>query len=58
MAHIYLHVNDVNITYFDSFAVEYIPKEIKKFMGHKNIVRNIYRIQAYSNVWILLYWIY
>ena len=29
--------------YFDSFGVEHIPKEIKKFIGNKNT----YRIQAY-----------
>ena len=32
--------------YFDSFGVEQIPKEIKKFIGNKSIVTNIYRIQA------------
>ena len=43
-----LSVNDNNVTYFDSFGVEYIPKEIKKFIGNKNIITNIYRIQAYD----------
>ena len=28
----------------------YIPKEIKKFIGKKNIITNIYRIQAYDSV--------
>ena len=28
---------------FDSFGVEHIPKEIKKFVGNKNIKTNIYR---------------
>ena len=36
-----------NVTYFDSFGVEHIPKEIKKFIGNKNIRTNIYRIQGY-----------
>ena len=40
----------VNVTYFDSFGVEYIPKEIKKFIGNKNIIANIYRIQAYDSI--------
>ena len=31
-------------TYFDSFRVEHIPKEIKKFIGNKYIITNIYRI--------------
>ena len=34
--------------YFDSFGVEHIPKEIKKFIGNKNIITNICRIQAYN----------
>ena len=45
-----MHVNSNNIIYFDSLGVEYIPKEIKKFIGSKNIITNIYRIQAYDLV--------
>ena len=30
-------MNDENITYFGSFGVEYIPKEVKTFVGNKNI---------------------
>ena len=33
-------------TYFDSFGVEDIPKEIRKFIGHKNVITN--RIQPYD----------
>ena len=36
-----LHVNGDNMTYFDSFRVEHIPKEIEKFKGNKNIATNI-----------------
>ena len=36
------------VTYFDSTGVEHIPKEIKNFTGNKNIITNIYRIQAYD----------
>ena len=43
-------MNANNIVYFDSFGVEYIPKEIKKFIGNKNIITNIYRIQAYESI--------
>ena len=43
-----LHVNDNNVTYFDSLGVEHIPKEIKKFIENKNIKTNIYRIQPYD----------
>ena len=39
-----------NAIYFDSFVVEHIPKEIKNFIGNKNIVINIYRIQAYDSI--------
>ena len=40
---------NVNIViYFDSFGVEYISKETKKFIGNKDIVTNIHRIQAYN----------
>ena len=45
-----LYVNANNIVYFDSFGVEYIRKEIKKFIGNKNIITNIYRIQAYESI--------
>ena len=41
-----LYANHKNVTYFDSFGVEHIPKEVKKFIGNKNIATNIYRIQA------------
>ena len=43
----YVHNNDV--TYFDSFGVEHIPKEIKTFINNKNIT-NIIRIQAYDSI--------
>ena len=45
-----LYVNNDNIAYFDSFGVEHIPKEIKKFIGNKNIITNIYRIQAFNSI--------
>ena len=35
-----------NVTYFDSFGVEDIPDEIRKFIGNKNITTNIYRVQS------------
>ena len=44
------YVNAENLTYFDSFGVEYIPKEIKKFIGNKNVKTNIFRIQAYDSI--------
>ena len=39
-----LYVNDNNVTYFDSFEVEHIPKEILKLIGNKNITTDIYRV--------------
>ena len=39
-----------NVTYFVSFGVEHIPKEIKIFTDKSIIVANIYRIQAYYSV--------
>ena len=30
-----MYVNRDNVTYFDSFEVEYIPKKLKKCIGHK-----------------------
>ena len=44
------YVNDNNVTYFDSFGVEHILKEIRKFIGHKNIKTNTYRVQAYDSI--------
>ena len=44
-----LYVNDNNVTYFDRFGVGHIPREIKKFIGSKNIT-NIYRIQADDSI--------
>ena len=41
------------IIYFDSFGVEHILKEMKKFIGSKNIIyfsTNIYRIQTYNSI--------
>ena len=39
-----------DVTYFDSFGVEHIPKEIKTFVNNKNIKTNILRIQAYDSI--------
>ena len=43
-------MNKNNVTYFDPFGVEHIPKEIKAFIKNKNIETNIFRIQAYDSV--------
>ena len=31
-----LYVKNIEIMYFDSFGAEHVPKEIKKFIRHKN----------------------
>ena len=45
-----MYINSNDVTYFDSFGVEDIPKEIKKFIGNKNIKTSIFRIQAYNSI--------
>ena len=44
----YVKTNEV--IYFDSFGVEHIPKEIKKFIGNKNIKASICRLQVYDSI--------
>ena len=45
-----MYLNNNDVTYFDSFGVEHIPKKIKKFIGSKNVMANIFRIQAYDSI--------
>ena len=45
-----LYVKNNDITYFDSFGVEHIPKEIKAFIKNKNVKTNIFRIQVYGSI--------
>ena len=52
-----LYVNNKTVTCFDSFGIEHIYKEVKKFFNNKNIIANIFRIQAYDSI-MFLYWIY
>ena len=51
--------------YFDSFGIEHILKEIKKFIGIKNNITIIYRIEAcdmikrgYFYIGFILWWDY
>ena len=39
-----LYVQNNDVTYFGSFVVEHIPKEIRIFISNKNIKTNIFRI--------------
>ena len=46
-----LYAKNNDVTYFDSFGVEHIPKEIQKtFVGNKKIKTNIFRIQVYDSI--------
>ena len=46
-----LYVMNNNVTYFDSFDVEHIPREIKAFIDRSlSITTNIFRIQAYDSI--------
>ena len=45
-----LYVYNKTVTYFDSFGIEHIPKEVKKFIGNRHIISNIYRIQNCDSV--------
>ena len=45
-----LYVNNKTVTYFDSLGIEHIPKEVKKVVGNRNIITNIYRIQNYDSI--------
>ena len=38
------------LTYFDNFGFEHSPKEIRKFIGNKNVKSNIYRMQACDSI--------
>ena len=46
---LYIKNND-DITHFDSFGVEHIPKEMIKYIGRKNVIANISRIQTYDSI--------
>ena len=45
-----LYLNNKTVTYFDRFGVEHIPKEIKKCINNKNVIANIFRLQAYDSI--------
>ena len=45
-----LFCNRSEIAYFYSFGVEHVPEEIKEFVGNKNIIANIFRVQANNSV--------
>ena len=38
------------VVHFDSFGVEDVPEEIKEFIGIKNIIADIFRVQANDSI--------
>ena len=46
-----------SVTYFDSFGIEHIPNEIKKYIGNEDIAAKICRMQAYEST-ICEYFLY
>ena len=53
-----MYVHNYDVSYFDSFGVEHIPKETKTFINrpfstasqNQNITTNIFRMQAYDSI--------
>ena len=45
-----LYVKNNEVIYFDSSGVEYVPKEIMHFIGHRDIKTNIFRMQADNSI--------
>ena len=45
-----LFCNRNEIVYFDSFGVEHVPEEIKKFIRNKIIIANIFQVQANNSI--------
>ena len=45
-----MYVKNNEVIYFDSSGVEHVPKEIKRFIRHKIIKTNIFRIQVDNSI--------
>ena len=45
-----MYLTNNEVIYFDSFGVEHVPKEIKKFIGYENKKTNKFRIQADNSI--------
>ena len=52
-----MYIYNNNVTCFDSFGAEHIPKEIKAFIKNENMTANIFRIQAYDSIMCGYFWI-
>ena len=47
---IVIFMKNNEVIYFDSFGVEYVPKEIMEKIGNRNIKTNIFRIQDNNSI--------
>ena len=47
---IILFCNKSETVYFDSFVVEHVFEEIKEFVGNKNVIVNIFQVQANNSI--------
>ena len=46
-----MYVNNNDVTYFDSFGVKHVLKEIKPYINRSlPVTTNIFRIQAYDSI--------
>ena len=45
-----LFCNRSEIIFFDSFGVEHVPEEIKKFIGHKSLKANIFPVKENNSI--------
>ena len=49
--YIALYALNNDLTYFESFGIEHIPKEMKRFIGNtKNMQASIFKIQTYGSI--------
>ena len=48
-----LYALNNHATYFDSFGVEHIPREIRRFIGNKNMQTDKHTIWSYADIFAL-----
>ena len=52
-----MYILNNDVSYFDSFGVEHVSKEIKAFIANKIIKTNIFRIQVYDSIMCVYFFI-
>ena len=45
-----MYISNNDPSYFESFGIEHVPKEIRNFIGNKNIEANIYKIEPHNSI--------